>query len=168
MPVTEVVTYIGVGSNLQDPRAQVSEALEALGKLPRTHCRARSSLYTSPPMGPPDQPEYVNAVACLATALPAMELLSALRAVERAHGRVRDGVRWGPRTLDLDILTYGDERIATPELRVPHPGIPERAFVLYPLAEIAPPDLEIPGMGPVRALLARCPRGGLNRLEGEA
>lgn len=168
MPVTEVVAYIGVGSNLQDPRTQVSRALEALGELPHTRCRARSSLYTSPPMGPPDQPAYVNAVACLVTALPSTELLSALLAVERAQGRVREGVRWGPRILDLDILTYGEERIATPELRVPHPGIPERAFVLYPLAEIAPPDLEIPGMGPLSALLARCPRGALNRLEGEA
>jgi 2-amino-4-hydroxy-6-hydroxymethyldihydropteridine diphosphokinase len=168
MPVTEIVAYIGLGSNLQDPRSQVSRGLQALEHLPRTRCTARSSLYSSPPLGPPDQPEYVNAVACLATGLAAPELLAALLAVEQTHGRVRDGTRWGPRTLDLDILTYGDACIDSPELRIPHPGIPERAFVLYPLAEIAPADLEIQGLGLLADSLRRCPRGELKRLGGDA
>jgi 2-amino-4-hydroxy-6-hydroxymethyldihydropteridine diphosphokinase len=168
VPVTEVVAYIGLGSNLADPLAQVSGALEALEHLPRSRCVARSSLYTSPPMGPPDQPSYVNAVAGLATALSPEALLQALMAVEKAHGRVRDGTRWGPRTLDLDILAYGDLQMDTPELRIPHPGIPERAFVLYPLAEVAPANLVLPGLGSVTALLARCPRGGLQRIGEDA
>ncbi|OOG23796.1 2-amino-4-hydroxy-6-hydroxymethyldihydropteridine diphosphokinase [Thioalkalivibrio denitrificans] len=166
--MAEVIAYVGLGSNLENPVDQVSKGLEALERLPRTRCLARSSLYTSPPMGPPGQPDYVNAVACLATGLSALELLEALMAVERTHGRLRDGTRWGPRTLDLDILLYGDARIDSPQLRVPHPGIPERPFVLYPLAEIAPGDLDLPGLGSLTGLKAGCPRGGLNRLEGGA
>lgn len=165
MAVIEVVAYIGVGSNLNDPRTQVRRALAALEDLPDTRCGACSSLYTSPPMGPPDQPPYVNAVACLVTRLAPLSLLAGLQGLEQAHGRVRDGIRWGPRTLDLDILTYGDRHIDLPELQVPHPGIPQRAFVLYPLAEIAPQDLCIPGMGLVSELLASCPPDGLRRLE---
>lgn len=167
MPVTEVIAYIGLGSNLDAPRAQVSRALRTLGDLPRTKCTAHSSLYTSPPMGPPDQPPYVNAVARLATTLSAPALLEELLGVERAHGRVRDGTRWGPRTLDLDILLYGDLRLDTPTLRIPHPGIPERPFVLYPLAEIASPELEIPGLGRLADLLAGHPDTRPDRIEGE-
>lgn len=167
--MSPVLAYIGLGSNLQDPLDQVSRALEALSRLPESRCVARSSLYASPPMGPPDQPDYINAVACLDTGLSPHGLLDALQAIEQAHGRLRDGAsRWGPRTLDLDILLYGDREIDSPWLRVPHGGLHERPFVLYPLAEIAPAELQVPGMGALSALLSRCPRDGLRRLESQA
>lgn len=158
-----VQAWIGVGSNLEQPRQQVRTALTELARLPDTQLVAASSLYRSAPMGPPGQPSYINAVACLETRLSAAVLLDALQAIETAHGRVRNGERWGPRTLDLDILLYGNEQIATTRLSVPHPGIAERSFVLYPLAEIAP-DLAIPGSGTVRELLAHCPPEGLEQL----
>ncbi|HZP67422.1 MAG TPA: 2-amino-4-hydroxy-6-hydroxymethyldihydropteridine diphosphokinase [Rudaea sp.] len=145
---------IGLGSNLADPRAQVERGFAALGRLPRSRLVRRSRLYRSAPWGRTDQPEFVNAAALVETALSARELLAELLAVERAAGRVRDAERWGPRMLDLDLLTYGDARIAEPGLSVPHPHLAERAFVLVPLAEIAP-DLVVPGRGPVAALLAR-------------
>lgn len=160
--VFQVPGYIGIGSNLDDPQGQVGAALGELANMPYSVCRARSSLYRSPPMGPPDQPEYINAVARLDTDLPPDALLDALLALERRHGRER-GEKWGPRTLDLDILLYGDAVIDNGQLTIPHPGLKERAFVLYPLQEIAP-DLTIPGFGPLRDLIARCPRGGLERL----
>lgn len=130
--------------------------------MPYSVRRAYSSLYKSPPMGPPDQPEYINAVAQLDTELSPEALLEALLALEKRHGRER-GEKWGPRSLDLDILLYGNEQIDNERLTIPHPGLPERAFVLYPLQEIDK-DLTIPGQGPLRDLLARCPRGGLERL----
>ncbi|MGE0486619.1 MAG: 2-amino-4-hydroxy-6-hydroxymethyldihydropteridine diphosphokinase [Gammaproteobacteria bacterium] len=145
-------TYIGLGSNLDDPAGHVRQAFVALDELPDTRLVGRSRLYRNPPMGPQDQPDYVNAVCALDTTLAAAVLLEALHSVERAQGRVRDGRRWGPRTLDLDLLVYGKLEIARPGLHVPHPGIAERAFVLVPLAEIAP-ALDIPGLGPVTALL---------------
>lgn len=145
--------YVGLGSNLDDPAAQVRTALAALERLPGTRRVAASRLYSNPPMGPQDQPDYVNAVAALETTLDADALLEALQGIEREQGRVR-GERWGPRRIDLDLLVYGDTRIARPGLSVPHPGIAERAFVLLPLAEIAP-TLDIPGLGPVRRLLDR-------------
>jgi 2-amino-4-hydroxy-6-hydroxymethyldihydropteridine diphosphokinase len=144
--------YIGIGSNLDDPAAQVGRACEALAGLPRTDLVACSALYRSAPMGPPDQPDYVNAVAALATGLEPLSLLDALQAVENRHGRVR-GRRWGERVIDLDLLVYGDARIDAPRLRVPHPGLAQRAFVLVPLAEIAP-DLVVPGVGRVRDLVS--------------
>ena len=113
-------------------------------------------------MGPRDQPDYVNAVVLLRTALAADELLDALQAIERQHARVRDR-HWGPRTLDLDLLLYGQAGIDGARLTVPHPGIAERNFVLYPLAEVDP-ALVIPGRGTVEALLARCPDTGLTKL----
>jgi len=112
---------------------------------------------------PADQPAYINAVARLETQLSVTALLDALQAIEAQHGRVRSGERWGPRTLDLDILLYGDAQIDTPRLRVPHPGLAERNFVLQPLAEIAP-MLEIPGLGALRDLVMRCVVAGLERL----
>ena len=154
--------YVGLGSNLAGPEAQVRRALEGLGRLPRTRLLAASRLYRSPPMGPADQPDYVNAVAAVETDLPPLELLDALQALETAQGRVR-GERWGPRTLDLDLLLYGRLELDHPRLRLPHPGLYGRNFVLYPLAELAP-DLEVPGAGPLAALLARCPRDGLRPL----
>ena len=162
-----VAVFVGVGSNLADPRRQVAVALRELADVAATCVIRSSSLYRSPPLTgpgvPPDQPPYINAVAQLETALAADGLLDALQAVEARHGRMRGGERWGPRTLDLDILLYGDQRIDTPRLRVPHPGLAERNFVLHPLAEIAP-DLDIPGVGPLRELLARCPPTELERL----
>lgn len=155
--------FVGLGSNLDDPVRQVRAALEALAALERTELAGRSHLYRSAPMGPPDQPDYINAVAHLRTRLAPETLLDALQAIEARAGRDRSGARWGPRTLDLDILLYGDRRIDTARLQVPHPGIAERNFVLYPLAELAP-DLDIPGLGPLPALLAGCPPEGLERL----
>jgi 2-amino-4-hydroxy-6-hydroxymethyldihydropteridine diphosphokinase len=156
--------YIGIGSNLHNPEQQVQLALQALARVSETHLLAHSRLYRSAPMGPAGQPDYVNAVAALATRLPALELLSALHGIEQAQGRVRDGSRWGPRTLDLDILLFGDESINQPRLQVPHPGLHERNFVLYPLQEIAP-DLIIPGRGTLVELLAQCPPTGLELVD---
>lgn len=128
--------YVGLGSNLARPVEQVTRAFDALSRLPDTHLAARSSLYTSPPMGPPDQPQYINAVARLETNLEPIALLGELRRIEAAHLRRRDGVRWGPRTLDLDLLLYAEVSIATDELTIPHPGICARAFVVVPLLEL--------------------------------
>jgi 2-amino-4-hydroxy-6-hydroxymethyldihydropteridine diphosphokinase len=166
MGFIEMRVYIGLGSNLDDPKRQVRYALQVLTGLPGSTLCRYSSLYRSPPMGPQDQPDYINAVAELETGLSAAELLSLLQAIENQQGRVRGAARWGPRTLDLDILIYGQAQIKAPELTVPHPGIAERPFVLYPLAEIAP-DLEIPGCGALQELLDRCPPRGLERLAPE-
>jgi 2-amino-4-hydroxy-6-hydroxymethyldihydropteridine diphosphokinase len=160
--MTEVLVYIGLGSNLDNPEIQVKTAIEALACLPQTRLQARSSLYRSAPMGPQDQPDYLNAVVELCTGLDPEALLDNLQAIERAQGRVR-GQHWGPRTLDLDILLYGEDVLATERLTIPHPGIAERSFVLVPLAEIND-QLEIPGLGAVQSLLKRCHRAGLLRL----
>ncbi len=162
----ETRAFIGLGANLDDPVRHVADALTALGDLPSTRLVRRSGLYRTPPMGPPGQPDYINAVAAIDTGLAALDLLDHLQALERAHGRDRRGERWGPRTLDLDILLFGDRRIDHPRLCVPHAGLHERTFVLYPLAEIAP-DLDVPGRGPLHALLALCPADGIVRLPGE-
>jgi 2-amino-4-hydroxy-6-hydroxymethyldihydropteridine diphosphokinase len=156
--------YIGIGSNLQQPIQQVKQALLALAKLPQTCLLARSRLYRSTPMGPQGQPDYINAVAALETTLPALAFLDCLHAIEREQGRVRDGTRWGPRILDLDILLFGDECINQPQLLVPHPGLHERNFVLYPLQEIAP-ELVIPGRGALTGLVAQCPSSGLEPID---
>lgn len=160
-----VSAWIGLGSNLDDPVAQVRRALDAIGAHPAMDLNAVSSLYRSPPMGPQDQPEYINAVARVSTSLAPLELLAALQAQEDAQRR-RRGRRWGARTLDLDVLLYADRRIRDATLTVPHPGIQERSFVLYPLAELAP-DLEIPGAGRVDDLIAACPASGLRRLRDD-
>lgn len=161
------VAYIGLGSNLDQPMQQVTRALQELARIDGVELLARSHLYHNPPMGPQDQPDYINAVAQVRTALEAEALLDALLRIEQAHGRVRGEVHWGPRTLDLDLLLYGDAIIRTPRLSVPHPGLPDRAFVLHPLKEIAP-DLEIPELGSLAALCTRCPRDGLEPLDIEA
>jgi 2-amino-4-hydroxy-6-hydroxymethyldihydropteridine diphosphokinase len=149
--MTPVTAYVGLGANLEDPVEQVQRACDELKNLPASQVLACSPLYRSAPLGPQDQPDYVNAVAALQTQLSAPELLMALRGIELQHGRRRDGSRWGPRTLDLDILLYGDLQQDAPELTLPHPGLHERAFVLYPLYDVAP-ELQIPGRGSVRAL----------------
>ena len=155
--------YIGIGSNLSEPRVQVERALEELGRLPRSCCLVRSRLYASIPFGPVAQPDYVNAAAGLLTQLSAPQLLAALRALESAFGRPAQRERWGPRVLDLDLLAFARERRAEPELTVPHPGIVERNFVLYPLSDIAP-DLELPGLGRLTELKGRITSAGLTLL----
>lgn len=154
--------FIGIGSNLDNPLLQVQTALRELAEIPETRLLLSSSLYRTPPMGPPGQPDYINAVVELATALGPIELLDQLQALEATHGRVRD-IHWGPRTLDLDLLLYGNQAIATARLSVPHPGIAERPFVVLPLAEIAP-TLEIPGRGPISALRAALHRATIVRV----
>ena len=158
-----VTVYIGIGSNLADPIAQIRQAVQSLDTLPRTRCVACSSLYRSKPLGPADQPDYLNAVAALKTMLPAMELLARLQAIETAQGRVRT-IRWGPRPLDLDILLYSDRQFSEPRLTVPHPRLRERAFVLYPLRELAP-DLRLPDGTTLAELLEQCPPWELERVE---
>ncbi|MGR9086436.1 MAG: 2-amino-4-hydroxy-6-hydroxymethyldihydropteridine diphosphokinase [Gammaproteobacteria bacterium] len=158
-----VIAFIGLGSNLAGPAEQIHRARAACARLTGVRELAFSGLYRSPPMGPKNQPDYLNAVLSVSTELTAIRLLHALQGIEREQGRVRTGERWGARTLDLDLLLYGDQRIDEPELIVPHPGIADRAFVLYPLFEIAP-DLVVPGKGRLIDLIARCPLKGLERV----
>lgn len=156
--------YVALGSNLDDPPAQLGRALEALARLPATHLVAASSYYRNPPMGDVAQPDFVNAVAGLLTTLGPRALLELLQGIERAHGRDRaKSVRWGPRVLDLDLLVHGRARLREDGLELPHPGIGERNFVLFPLLEIAP-GLDVPGLGPVEALARRVGPGGLVKL----
>lgn len=157
------IVYLGLGSNLAEPAKQIESARQAIAAILEVEELACSSLYRSLPMGPKDQPDYINAVMAIATCLSPQALLAKLQTIEKAHGRIRKGQRWGARTLDLDILLYGDQLIDLPELTVPHCGIAERAFVLQPLAEIAP-HLVIPGKGEVADLLVNCPPLGLQRL----
>ena len=131
------IVYVGIGSNLADPVRQVSAALRELDVLPHTRLVKQSSLYRSAPVGHDEQPDYVNAVAQLETALPAERLLAELHEIEARHGRTRSFPN-SPRTLDLDLLLYGDAVLALSALTVPHPRMHERAFVLKPLLEIAP------------------------------
>ena len=161
-----VHAFIGLGGNLGDPVERIRSARRAVAAIPGVRETAFSSLYRSAPMGPAEQPEYVNAVMAAATTLAPLALLRALQAVERAFGRVRAGERWGPRTLDLDILLYGQETLDTAQLNVPHPGLAEREFVLLPLLEIAP-GLEIPGLGRLVDLARACPHRGLARIEDD-
>jgi len=155
--------YIGLGSNLQNPPAQLEQALVALEKLPKTQLACVSSFYRSAPLGSPGQPDYCNAVASLNTRLTALELLDALQAIEQAQGRMRNE-RWGARTLDLDILLFGVQTIQTPRLVVPHPEMQKRAFVLWPLSEIAP-NLSLPNGQPLADCLIKCPYGELEKLK---
>ncbi|NNN45888.1 MULTISPECIES: 2-amino-4-hydroxy-6-hydroxymethyldihydropteridine diphosphokinase [Vibrio] len=138
-----ITAYIAVGSNLGDPVKQAKQAIEALKKLPQSQFIAASSLYSSTPMGPQDQPDYINAVVAIDTQLSPLELLDCTQAIEQQQGRVRKTERWGPRTLDLDIILYGQQVIDSERLTVPHYGMNVREFVLYPLYEIAP-NLQFP------------------------
>ena len=151
---TGVRAWIGLGANLGDPVAQVRDALRDLDAIEATRLVRASSLYRSAPWGDIEQPAFVNAVAEVETRLAPRELLDALLAIEQRRGRIRDGRRWGPRRLDLDLLVHGDRRMAEDGLVLPHPHLAERAFVLMPLAEIAP-GLHVPGVGIVADLLAR-------------
>ncbi len=145
--------WIGLGSNLDNPRDHVIEAFHELAETEGISMVARSSLYLSEPLGPQDQPDFINAAAVIETTLDPLSLLEVLQAIEQRHGRQRER-HWGPRTLDLDLLLYDDEQIRHPELTVPHPAIAERSFVLLPLQEIAP-GLVIPGLGSVESLLQK-------------
>ena len=159
------IAYIGLGSNLAEPRVQIGKALAALARLPDSRVLACSRLYRSAPWGVIEQPEFVNAAAAIETAVVPVALMQALLGIERDLGRERDGSRWGPRIIDLDLLLYGDAIIAEPGLRVPHPHLHERAFVLLPLAEIAP-QLVVPGRGAVADLLAGVDAAGCRPLDG--
>jgi 2-amino-4-hydroxy-6-hydroxymethyldihydropteridine diphosphokinase len=158
----KVIVYIGLGSNLDGPEEQIRRARNAIKQINEVRELNFSSLYYSPPMGPQDQPEYVNAVMAIETELAALDLFRCLQDIEITQGRVRKTDRWGARTLDLDLLLYADQEIDIPDLFVPHYGIAERSFVLYPLYEIAP-DLEIPGKGLVSDLQSQCPQNGTTK-----
>ncbi|SON48248.1 2-amino-4-hydroxy-6-hydroxymethyldihydropteridine diphosphokinase [Vibrio tapetis] len=156
-----ITAYIAIGSNLADPVEQAKLAIEALKSVPKSTFVNASSLYSSTPMGPQDQPDYINAVAEITTELTPMELLDCTQAIELEHGRVRKDERWGPRTLDLDILLYGDEVIDTERLTIPHYGMKVREFVLYPLSEIEP-NLQLPDGTKLANLLKQVDRNGLS------
>ena len=156
-------TYIGLGSNLDDPVAQVLEAVEELEMIPDTILAERSTLYRGKPMGPGDQPDYVNAVVALDTLLSADELHNALIRIEDLQGRDRGGEKWGPRIIDLDLLLYGNHTIDTATLTVPHPGMHERDFVIIPLEELAG-NLNIPGRGHLYSLINKCKSHSLKKL----
>jgi 2-amino-4-hydroxy-6-hydroxymethyldihydropteridine diphosphokinase len=157
-----MIAYIGIGANLGDARANVADALVRLAALPATALLRHSASYRTAPIDSSGD-DYINAVACIDTSLGAVELLEALHAIELAHGRERP-YRNAPRTLDLDILLYGDQQIDAPSLHVPHPRMQERAFVLAPLLEIAP-DIQIPGRGPARQFLAAVADQAIRKIE---
>ena len=154
--------YIGMGSNLAEPAEQLRSAVQALAQLPDTQLTGVSAFYKSDSLLP-GQPRYTNAVAALDSRLAPLDLLDALQAIETGQGRERLE-RWGPRTLDLDILLFGDRLIDEPRLKVPHYHMHARAFVLYPLAELAPADLRLADGRLLKDLLAACPFVGLERL----
>jgi 2-amino-4-hydroxy-6-hydroxymethyldihydropteridine diphosphokinase len=145
------VAYVGIGSNLDDPRTQVLVSFRELDELPHTRVVKRSSLYRSAPVGTAPQPDFINAVAQLETGLPAERLLAELQAIEARHGRERSFAN-APRTLDLDLLLFGESQMNAPGLKIPHPRMHERAFVLAPLVEISP-DVEIPGRGAAKPIM---------------
>jgi len=154
--------YIGMGSNLAEPAEQLRHAVAAMARLPQSRLVGVSAFYQSDSLLP-GQPRYTNAVAALDSMLAPLDLLDALQAIENEQGRERLE-RWGPRTLDLDILLFGDRLIDDPRLKVPHYQMQERAFVLYPLAELAPADLHLADGRTLKELLAACPFIGLERL----
>ncbi len=157
--------YIGLGSNLDNPRARIARAINELASLTKTQLITCSALYSSQAVGPGDQPDYVNAVALLDTELTPLDLLEKLQAIELAHNRIRIE-HWGPRTLDLDILLFDQQIIATERLQVPHPYMKQRNFVLYPLADINP-NLVLPCGTPLSQLLADSPLTGLERIKNQ-
>ncbi|WP_447087866.1 2-amino-4-hydroxy-6-hydroxymethyldihydropteridine diphosphokinase [Enterobacter bugandensis] len=146
------LAYIAIGSNLASPLEQVNAAVQALGEIPQTRIVAVSSFYRTPPLGPQDQPDYLNAAVVLETTLDAETLLDNTQRIELQQGRVRKAERWGPRTLDLDIMLFGDEVINTERLTVPHYDMKNRGFMLWPLFEVAP-DLIFPDDIPLKSIL---------------
>jgi 2-amino-4-hydroxy-6-hydroxymethyldihydropteridine diphosphokinase len=157
------VAFIGLGANLDDPRRQVQQAFRELDAIPHTRVVRTSSLYRSEPLGYTEQPSFVNAVAQVETGLPAERLLAELHAIEARHGRSRSFAN-APRTLDLDLLLFGNAVLDDAGLQVPHPRIQRRAFVLLPLVEIAG-DVAIPGLGSARAFLDKCGNQGVEKLD---
>ena len=155
--------YVGLGSNLQMPARQIDEAFELLAEIEGSRLVRRSSLYRSTPLGGIEQPDFVNGVAAMLTTLEPSEFLAKLQAIEKRQGRERDGARWGPRVLDLDLLVFCGQIIEQPGITVPHPGIAERNFVLLPLGEIAP-DLVIPGLGRVADLPVNMDEPSISRI----
>ena len=155
------LAYIAIGSNLASPLEQVNAAVQALGEIPQSKIVAVSSFYRTPPLGPQDQPDYLNAVVVLETALDAETLLDNTQRIELQQGRVRKAERWGPRTLDLDIMLFGNEVINTERLTVPHYDMKNRGFMLWPLFEIAPELVFPDGLSLVEALQAK----GFNELD---
>lgn len=155
--------WIGLGSNLDNPVAQIDLALRSIRRLPQTQMENCSHLYRSKPLDGTVQPDYVNAVAQIRTGLTPHSLLQRLQLIEEEQGRVRTTERWGPRTIDLDILLYGNQVLAENTLTIPHYGLAERNFVLYPLAELVP-DLVLPDGVPLQDLLAKVSAAGLTRL----
>lgn len=155
--------FIGLGANLNEPVKQLQQALCALKKLPETELLACSSLYSSAPLGPSDQPEYVNAVAEIETELTPTALLAQLQHIEQVQGRQRKAERWGPRTLDLDIILFGDLVLKSEQLTIPHYHFHAREFVLYPLLQIAP-ELVLPDGSPLSELVTKVPKNGLTEL----
>lgn len=158
-----ITAFIGLGSNLDDPRQQVLTAIQQLSELDGTKLLQRSSLYRSDPVGPANQPDFINAVVSIQTRFTPLALLDQLQAIEQLHRRVRKE-HWGPRTLDLDLLLYDNQTMALPRLTVPHPFLTQRNFVLYPLAEISP-ELYLPDGSLLSTILARCLMGSLQRLD---
>jgi 2-amino-4-hydroxy-6-hydroxymethyldihydropteridine diphosphokinase len=156
-----MIAYVGIGANLGDASANVIDAIARLAALPDTRLLRHSASYRTAPIDSSGD-DYINAVACIDTPMSAPGLLAALHGIEQAHGRERP-YRNAPRTLDLDLLLYGDERIDLPALQVPHPRMGERAFVLVPLLEIAP-DIVIPGRGPARQLVAAVAGQGILKI----
>jgi 2-amino-4-hydroxy-6-hydroxymethyldihydropteridine diphosphokinase len=163
---SRVIAFIALGSNLDDPSAQLEGALQSLAALPRSRLVRVSSFYRNPPVGYADQPDFVNAAAMLETGLEPRELLARLLAIEHSRGRARSFAN-APRTLDLDIALYGDRVVDEPDLTIPHPRLCERAFVLVPIAEIAP-DALVPGSGRIADLARRVDGSMLVRLPGVA
>lgn len=154
--------YIAIGSNLASPLEQVNAALAALAQIPESRIVAVSPFYRTPPLGPQDQPDYLNAAVALETTLAPEALLDHTQRIELQQGRERKAHRWGPRTLDLDIMLYGDRQIATPRLTVPHYDMKNRAFMLLPLAQIGP-DLRFPDGDTLSDILAKLDRSGISR-----
>jgi 2-amino-4-hydroxy-6-hydroxymethyldihydropteridine diphosphokinase len=165
--VNPVRAFVGLGSNLGDPLNQVRIALGELNQLKATRLLRQSGFYRTPPWGRTDQPDFVNAVAEIETGLSPRQLLDALLHIEARAGRVREGLRWGPRLIDLDLLIYGDARIDEENLHVPHPRMHERAFVMVPLVELEP-SFTVPGIGVLADLLAHLDSGGCVRMQPDA
>lgn len=155
--------YIGLGSNLNNPKQQIKTAFETLTMLPKCQLELKSSLYRSDPMGPQDQNDYINAVVKIETSLEPLSLLDQLQSIELEQGRIRKAERWGPRTLDLDLLLFSDQVINSKRLTVPHYDIKHRAFVLVPLLEIAP-ELRLPDGTPINLIVEELTEQGITKL----
>ncbi|WP_230425647.1 2-amino-4-hydroxy-6-hydroxymethyldihydropteridine diphosphokinase [Spartinivicinus ruber] len=161
---TYIRCYLGLGSNLSSPLQQLAAAVSAIKQMPSTKLASISPIYQSAPVGPEGQPDYLNAVVAIDTQFAALDLLDHTQAIEKEQGRVRD-IRWGPRTLDIDILLYGDETINSERLIVPHYQLTVRNFVLLPLHDIAP-TLVLPTGTSIKDLASHCSSDGINQLEG--